>query len=91
MRSKITNFSQYRYHWIAQTLKPQSVCSKIQLRDLTTQEMIEKSPWEIICSLEIISQLNPENFPLLCAAAVEDRVKEELMLKVILKNVANQA
>lgn len=61
----------YRYQPLSQTMLSHYPYTHFQLLDNQTSEKIKKSPWEIICSVEMIAQIHPKYYPMICAAAAD--------------------
>lgn len=72
---------EYRYRIISETpimIYPYII---IDLLDTETNKTIQKSAWEIICNDKFLKEVDWKDLALLCAAAVSERVKYELVLR----------
>lgn len=67
----------YRYQPLSQTMLPHYPYTRFQLLDNETSQTIKKSPWEIICDVDFIAQINPKYYPMICASAADHWDKDK--------------
>lgn len=69
----------YRYQPLSQTMLSHYPYTWVQLLDNQKNKTIKKSPWEIICDMEMIAQIHPKYYPMICAAAADhwDKAKRQ--------------
>ena len=72
---------EYRYQPLSQNMLSIHPYSVFRLLDTETEKTIELSPWDIICVNEVITQINPKYYAMICAAASDNGVKERQELK----------
>lgn len=73
--------SLYRYQFVSETPLSVYPYMQIELYDKLQNESVYKSAWEIICNESLLTQLDRQDLVMLCAAAVAERVKHDLLLR----------
>lgn len=79
----------YRYEPMAQIMLSRYPYLWFRLLDYQTAQHIKKTPWDIICDVELISQIHPKYYPMICAAAADywDKDKRRRLRNMIKKHV----
>lgn len=80
----LTNHAHYKNSKYSMVLSQDSLStypySIFTVLDKSHNIIIKKSPWEIICDEKLITTFEGKDISMICAAAVNDRIKYELLL-----------
>jgi len=75
----------YRYQPISQNMLSGFPYSIFRMLDKESTETIEKSPWEIICDQTMLAQIDSKYYPMICAAATDNGIKDRREMRKELK------
>ena len=67
---------EYRYQPLSQNMLSTHPHSIFRLLDKEKNEIFEMSPWDIICANDVIIEINPKYYAMICAAASDNGVKD---------------